>query len=130
MYCRYAETKRWKVEMMSASETGSGGYKEVIASISGDKVYSRLKYESGAHRVQRVPATESQGRIHTSAVTVAIMSGDSPRQIASRAPTVRDILGKTEGYLAGKGVDSPKLSAQLLLAQALGLDRLGLILAM
>jgi peptide chain release factor 1 len=73
MYCRYAEARRWKVEMMSASETGSGGYKEVIASISGDKVYSRLKYESGAHRVQRVPATESQGRIHTSAVTVAIM---------------------------------------------------------
>ncbi len=73
MYTRYAETKRWKVEIMSQSETGSGGYKEVIASISGDKVYSRLKYESGAHRVQRVPATESQGRIHTSAVTVAIM---------------------------------------------------------
>ncbi|MEL7639156.1 MAG: peptide chain release factor 1 [Solidesulfovibrio sp.] len=73
MYCRYAEAKRWKVEIMSQSETGSGGYKEVIASISGDKVYSRLKYESGAHRVQRVPATESQGRIHTSAVTVAIM---------------------------------------------------------
>jgi peptide chain release factor 1 len=73
MYTRYAETKRWKVEIMSQSETGSGGFKEVIASISGDKVYSRLKYESGAHRVQRVPATESQGRIHTSAVTVAIM---------------------------------------------------------
>lgn len=73
MYTRYAETKHWKVEIMSSSETGSGGFKEVIASISGDKVYSRLKYESGAHRVQRVPATESQGRIHTSAVTVAIM---------------------------------------------------------
>ena len=73
MYCRYAEIRHWKVELMSASETGSGGYKEVIASISGDRVYSRLKYESGAHRVQRVPATESQGRIHTSAVTVAIM---------------------------------------------------------
>ena len=73
MYTRYAETKRWKVEIMSQSETGTGGFKEVIASISGDKVYSRLKYESGAHRVQRVPATESQGRIHTSAVTVAIM---------------------------------------------------------
>ena len=58
---------------MSQSETGTGGFKEVIASISGDRVYSRLKYESGAHRVQRVPATESQGRIHTSAVTVAIM---------------------------------------------------------
>ena len=73
MYTRYAETKRWKVEIMSSSETGTGGFKEIIASISGDKVYSRLKYESGAHRVQRVPATESQGRIHTSAVTVAIM---------------------------------------------------------
>ena len=73
MYTRYAEARRWKVELMSSSETGSGGYKEVIASISGEKVYSRLKYESGTHRVQRVPATESQGRIHTSAVTVAIM---------------------------------------------------------
>jgi peptide chain release factor 1 len=73
MYCRYAERKRWKVEIMSSSEAGSGGFKEVIASISGDKVYSRLKYESGTHRVQRVPVTESQGRIHTSAVTVAIM---------------------------------------------------------
>lgn len=73
MYLRFAESKRWKVEMMSASETGSGGFKEVIANISGDRVYSHLKYESGAHRVQRVPATESQGRIHTSAVTVAIM---------------------------------------------------------
>ncbi|QLA16797.1 peptide chain release factor 1 [Desulfolutivibrio sulfoxidireducens] len=73
MYCRYAERMRWKVEIMSASETGGGGFKEVIASISGDRVYSRLKYESGTHRVQRVPVTESQGRIHTSAVTVAIM---------------------------------------------------------
>jgi peptide chain release factor 1 len=73
MYTRYAEANRWKVEEMSSSATGSGGLKEVIASISGDKVYSKLKYESGTHRVQRVPATESQGRIHTSVVTVAIM---------------------------------------------------------
>ncbi len=73
MYTRYAEANRWKVEEMSSSTTGSGGLKEVIASISGDKVYSKLKYESGTHRVQRVPATESQGRIHTSVVTVAIM---------------------------------------------------------
>jgi peptide chain release factor 1 len=73
MYTRYAEEKGWRVELMSAHETGGGGLKEVIASISGDKVYSRLKYESGVHRVQRVPATESQGRIHTSAVTVAIL---------------------------------------------------------
>jgi peptide chain release factor 1 len=73
MYTRFAETNRWKVEEMSSNTTGSGGLKEVIASISGDKVYSKLKFESGTHRVQRVPATESQGRIHTSAVTVAIM---------------------------------------------------------
>jgi peptide chain release factor 1 len=73
MYTRYAEEKGWRVELMSAHETGGGGLKEVIASIAGDKVYSRLKYESGVHRVQRVPATESQGRIHTSAVTVAIL---------------------------------------------------------
>jgi peptide chain release factor 1 len=73
MYTRFAELQGWKVEMMSESDTGTGGYKEVIALISGDQVYSRLKYESGTHRVQRVPATESQGRIHTSAVTVAIL---------------------------------------------------------
>jgi peptide chain release factor 1 len=73
MYCRYAEERGWNVEEMSVSETGTGGFKEIIVLISGTKVYSRLKYESGTHRVQRVPATESQGRIHTSAVTVAIM---------------------------------------------------------
>ncbi len=73
MYLRFAETKGWRVETMSSSETGTGGYKEVIANVSGDRVYSWLKYESGIHRVQRVPATESQGRIHTSAVTVAIL---------------------------------------------------------
>lgn len=73
MYTRYAENSRWKVELMHTNQTGSGGFKEVIASISGGKVYSRLKYESGVHRVQRVPSTESQGRVHTSAVTVAIL---------------------------------------------------------
>jgi len=73
MYSRYAEARGWKVELLGASETGAGGFKEVIAGISGDEVYGRLKYERGVHRVQRVPATESQGRIHTSTVTVAIM---------------------------------------------------------
>ena len=73
MYCRYAEKMNWKVEIMSQSESDNGGYKEVIALISGDKVYSRLKFESGVHRVQRVPETETQGRIHTSTVTVAVM---------------------------------------------------------
>jgi peptide chain release factor 1 len=73
MYSRYAEARRWKVEVLSTSESSVGGLKEVIALIEGDKVYSRLKYESGVHRVQRVPATEQQGRVHTSAITVAVL---------------------------------------------------------
>ncbi|WP_104758808.1 peptide chain release factor 1 [Helicobacter bizzozeronii] len=72
-YCRYADLKRWKVEIVSSSENSVGGYKEMIALIKGQGVYSRLKFEAGTHRVQRVPETESQGRIHTSAITVAIM---------------------------------------------------------
>ncbi|MGO9741461.1 MAG: peptide chain release factor 1 [Roseiarcus sp.] len=73
MYLKYAESKGWKVDVLSASEGGAGGYKEVIAEVAGRGAYARLKYESGAHRVQRVPATEAQGRIHTSAATVAVM---------------------------------------------------------
>jgi peptide chain release factor 1 len=73
MYSRFAEQHRWKVEVLSSSESGIGGLKEVIAIIEGDRVYSQLKYESGVHRVQRVPATETQGRVHTSAVTVAVL---------------------------------------------------------
>lgn len=72
-YTRYADLKGWKVEIMSSSVSDAGGYKELIALIKGDQVYSRLKYEGGTHRVQRVPATESQGRVHTSAITVAVM---------------------------------------------------------
>ncbi len=73
MYSKYAEKRRWKVEIMSSNTTGGGGIKEIIAMISGKAVYSRLKYESGVHRVQRVPETEASGRIHTSAATVAIL---------------------------------------------------------
>jgi len=73
MYSRYADVQRWRVEVMNASPTETGGFKEVIAAIEGKDVYSKLKFESGTHRVQRVPATEAQGRIHTSAVTVAIL---------------------------------------------------------
>ncbi len=72
-YSRYAETRRWRVEMMSSSESASGGFKEIIVLISGHGAFSRLKYERGVHRVQRVPSTESQGRIHTSAITVAVL---------------------------------------------------------
>ncbi|HTW80761.1 MAG TPA: peptide chain release factor 1 [Terracidiphilus sp.] len=73
MYTRFAEQHRWKVEVMSLSESGVGGYKEVIAIIEGERVYSQLKWESGVHRVQRVPETETQGRVHTSAITVAVL---------------------------------------------------------
>lgn len=73
MYMRYAEGKKWKSEILASNLTGKGGYKEVIVSIQGQNVYSKLKYESGTHRVQRVPETETQGRVHTSAVTVAIL---------------------------------------------------------
>jgi len=72
-YTRYADLKGWKVEIMNSSPSEAGGYKELIALIKGEGVYSRLKYEGGTHRVQRVPATESQGRVHTSAITVAVM---------------------------------------------------------
>lgn len=73
MYSKYADSKRWKIEMMDVSENGIGGFKECVFMVSGDHVYSRMKFESGVHRVQRVPETESGGRIHTSTVTVAIM---------------------------------------------------------
>jgi peptide chain release factor 1 len=73
MYARYSERRGWKAEILDSSETGLGGYKEVIINLSGERVFSRLKHEGGVHRVQRVPTTEAQGRIHTSAVTVAVL---------------------------------------------------------
>lgn len=73
MYSRYAETQGWRVEILSQNDTGKGGFKEIIALISGDRVYSQLKFESGVHRVQRVPETEASGRVHTSAVSVAVL---------------------------------------------------------
>jgi peptide chain release factor 1 len=73
MYSRYAESQKWRVEVLESSPSSLGGVKDIVAAIQGDKVYSKLKYESGVHRVQRVPATEQQGRIHTSAATVAVL---------------------------------------------------------
>ncbi len=78
MYTRYAEERGWKVDVIDAHETGVGGYKEIIFEVRGKGAYSRLKYESGVHRVQRVPVTESQGRIHTSTVTVAVLAEMDP----------------------------------------------------
>src|SRR5258708_2913481 len=89
MYSRFAEARRWKVEVTSASDSSVGGLKEVIALISGKRVYSQLKYESGVHRVQRVPQTEQQGRVHTSAVTVAVLPEADEVEIKLEAKDVR-----------------------------------------
>ncbi len=89
MYTRYAETQKWRVEVTDVSESAAGGIKSVIALISGNKVYSHLKYESGVHRVQRVPATEQQGRVHTSAITVAVLPEADDVEIKLEAKDVR-----------------------------------------
>src|SRR3989475_7393113 len=89
MYSRYAESQRWKVEVMSTSESGVGGLKEVIAMIEGRGAYSKLKYESGVHRVQRVPETEQQGRVHTSAITVAVLPEAEDVDIKIEAKDIR-----------------------------------------
>jgi peptide chain release factor 1 len=89
MYSRYAETQNWKIEVTSVSESAVGGVKEVIALVSGNKVFSKLKYESGVHRVQRVPVTEQQGRVHTSAITVAVLPEADEVEIKLEAKDIR-----------------------------------------
>lgn len=89
MYSRYAQLKGWKVDVVDASEGEVGGYKEIVANISGDGVYGHMKWESGVHRVQRVPATETQGRIHTSAATVAVLPAPENIEIEVRPEDIR-----------------------------------------
>jgi peptide chain release factor 1 len=89
MYSRFAETRGWKFEIMSSNETELGGFKEIIFSVSGSNVYENLRYESGVHRVQRVPATEASGRIHTSAVTVAVLPEADETEITIRSEDLR-----------------------------------------
>jgi peptide chain release factor 1 len=89
MYSRFAEQHKWKVEILSTSESGVGGLKEVIFLIEGDRVFSQMKYESGVHRVQRVPATETQGRVHTSAVTVAVLPEAEEVDVKIEAKDIR-----------------------------------------
>jgi peptide chain release factor 1 len=89
MYSRYAESQRWRVELTSMSESPVGGLKEVIALVSGERVYSKLKYESGVHRVQRVPVTEQQGRVHTSAITVAVLPEADEVEVEIEAKDIR-----------------------------------------
>ncbi len=97
MYSRYAEGRRWKVDILSSSPTGVGGYKEVIFAVEGQGAYSRMKYESGVHRVQRVPVTESSGRIHTSAVTVAILAEAGEVDVAIKPEELRVDVYRSSG---------------------------------
>ncbi|MDR0339462.1 MAG: peptide chain release factor 1 [Desulfovibrio sp.] len=97
MYARYAESRGWKVEIMGVSDAAAGGYKEISALIAGHKAYSHLKYEAGTHRVQRVPATESQGRIHTSAATVAIMPEAEEADVDIRPEDLRFDVYRSSG---------------------------------
>lgn len=112
MICRYAETKRWKVEVLSLSEAAAGGYKEVIALVTGQDVYSHLRYEGGVHRVQRVPATEAQGRIHTSTATVAVLpeADDVDVQLDERE---LDISIAASGGPGGQGVNTTNSAVQI-----------------
>lgn len=112
MICRYAETKRWKVEVLNLSEAAAGGYKEVIALVTGQDVYSHLRYEGGVHRVQRVPATEAQGRIHTSTATVAVLpeADDVEVHIDERE---LDISIAASGGPGGQGVNTTNSAVQI-----------------
>jgi peptide chain release factor 1 len=112
MLCRYAETKRWKVEVLSVSEASAGGYKEVVALVTGQSVYSHLRYEGGVHRVQRVPATEAQGRIHTSTATVAVLpeADDVEVQIDDKD---LDISIAASGGPGGQGVNTTNSAVQI-----------------
>lgn len=105
MYTRYAEMRRWKVEVMDSNPTGIGGFKEITAMINGVKVYSELKYESGVHRVQRVPKTEASGRVHTSAVTVAVLPEAEDIDIAINEKDLQIDVFRASGP-GGQGVNT------------------------
>ncbi|MFO7577431.1 MAG: peptide chain release factor 1 [Pelovirga sp.] len=112
MYSRYADRKHWKVELMSVSETDGGGFREIIALISGERVYSRLKFESGTHRVQRVPDTETQGRIHTSACTVAVLPEAEDVDIQINPADLRVDLYRSSGA-GGQHVNKTESAVRL-----------------
>ena len=105
MYLRYCETHGYKTDLISASDNDSGGYKEVVFSIKGDAPYARLKFESGVHRVQRVPATESQGRIHTSTVTVAVLPEAEETDIEINPGDLRIDIYRASGH-GGQSVNT------------------------
>ncbi len=112
MLLRFAEAKRWKVEVLNTSDASAGGYKEIIALVSGEEVYSHLRYEAGVHRVQRVPATEAQGRIHTSTATIAVLpeAEDIDLQIEEAE---LDISIAASGGPGGQGVNTTNSAVQI-----------------
>ena len=112
MYARHAESRGWKVEVMSSSEASAGGFKEIIALISGDRVYSSLKFEGGVHRVQRVPETEAQGRIHTSTATVAVLPEAEDVDVALDDKDLRFDIAASGGP-GGQGVNTTNSSVQV-----------------
>jgi len=112
MYSRYAEGKRWKVEVMSLSEAAAGGLKEIVALVSGERVYSQLRFEAGVHRVQRVPATEAQGRIHTSTATVAVLPEAEDVDVEIREEDL-EIQSTHSGGPGGQHVNTTNSAVQL-----------------
>lgn len=112
MYTRYAESKKWKVEILSLSEASAGGFKEVVALISGHEVYSQLRYEAGVHRVQRVPVTEAQGRIHTSTATVAVLPEAEDVEIEIEDKDLRIDIAASGGP-GGQGVNTTNSAVQI-----------------
>ena len=112
MYQRYAERQSWRVELFSANPTGIGGFREIIAEIQGSRVYSRLKYEGGVHRVQRVPATEAQGRIHTSTVTVAVLPEAEEVDVTINPTELRVDVFRSGGA-GGQGVNTTDSAVRL-----------------
>jgi peptide chain release factor 1 len=113
MYSRFAERAGWKVEVLSTSEASAGGLKELVASITGDRVYSRMRFESGVHRVQRVPATESQGRIHTSTATVAVLPEADEVEVEIDDKDL-EISIAASGGPGGQGVNTTNSAVQIL----------------
>jgi peptide chain release factor 1 len=112
MYTKYAEAHRWRVEILTTSEASAGGYKEIIALVTGDNVFSRLKYEGGVHRVQRVPTTEAQGRIHTSTATVAVLPEADDVEVALDEKDLRFDIAASGGP-GGQGVNTTNSAVQV-----------------